>query len=171
MRLKCLAIGLNLSYIRPSDRWLLSSPPTTTSLPVSSPFTSLPTKSHIQCASLLLPPFLPFWLSLALALPLLLLPRVSHIARARLPKLNPTTTDTYLALATTTPPPPDCGSSTSDGSVAHWGQCGGEHNLTMTRISWRNSIPLMTGTNWKGGKVCVKPYTCKEQNEWYSQCL
>jgi endo-1,4-beta-xylanase len=32
-----------------------------------------------------------------------------------------------------------------------WGQCG--------------------GINWGGPTVCVSPYTCKYQNDWYSQCL
>ncbi|KAF9771862.1 hypothetical protein IL306_010480 [Fusarium sp. DS 682] len=27
------------------------------------------------------------------------------------------------------------------------------------------------GVSWTGPTVCVLPYTCKEQNQWYSQCL
>ncbi|KAH8902985.1 family 10 glycosyl hydrolase [Coniochaeta sp. PMI_546] len=36
-------------------------------------------------------------------------------------------------------------------TTAHWGQCG--------------------GNGWTGPTVCASPYTCKEQNAWYSQCL
>jgi dihydrodipicolinate synthase/N-acetylneuraminate lyase len=45
---------------------------------------------------------------------------------------------------TTTQPP-------ATGTVAQWGQCGGQ--------------------GWTGGTVCVSPYTCKAANQWYSQCL
>ncbi|CZR37717.1 uncharacterized protein FPRO_07092 [Fusarium proliferatum ET1] len=36
-------------------------------------------------------------------------------------------------------------------SVPRYGQCG--------------------GASWTGPTVCASPYTCKEQNQWYSQCL
>jgi endo-1,4-beta-xylanase len=39
----------------------------------------------------------------------------------------------------------------STGTAAHWGQCG--------------------GNGWTGPTVCASPYTCKKQNDWYSQCL
>lgn len=39
----------------------------------------------------------------------------------------------------------------STSTAAHWGQCG--------------------GNGWTGPTVCASPYTCKEQNAWYSQCL
>ncbi|KAB5590371.1 1,4-beta-D-glucan cellobiohydrolase [Ceratobasidium theobromae] len=42
-------------------------------------------------------------------------------------------------------------SSTSTGTVAQFGQCG--------------------GNGWTGGTACVSPYTCTYVNDWYSQCL
>ncbi|KAJ7718232.1 putative acetyl xylan esterase [Mycena metata] len=40
---------------------------------------------------------------------------------------------------------------TGGGTVAHWGQCGGQ--------------------GWTGGTVCVAPFTCQAANAYYSQCL
>lgn len=51
------------------------------------------------------------------------------------------TTTTTSGPGTTSPP----------GSVPQWGQCG--------------------GIGYTGPTVCVAPYTCKKQNDWYSQCL
>lgn len=47
---------------------------------------------------------------------------------------------------TTTTPAPTGGSC-----AAQWGQCGGQ--------------------GWTGPTCCVSPYTCKSQNQYYSQCL
>jgi xyloglucan-specific exo-beta-1,4-glucanase len=41
--------------------------------------------------------------------------------------------------------------STGTGVALPWGQCG--------------------GTGWTGPTQCEAPYTCKVQNEWYSQCV
>ncbi|KAJ7640165.1 putative acetyl xylan esterase [Mycena rosella] len=49
-------------------------------------------------------------------------------------------------VGTTTPP-----SSPTGGSVAHWGQCGGQ--------------------GWTGATACQAPYTCQAANAYYSQCL
>lgn len=57
-----------------------------------------------------------------------------------------TTAPTTTANSTTAAP-----TTTAAGTVAHWGQCG--------------------GNAWTGGTVCVSPYTCQIQNDWYSQCL
>lgn len=54
---------------------------------------------------------------------------------------KPTTTTT---LVTSTTP-------ASGATQTQWGQCG--------------------GNGWTGPTVCASPYTCEEQNEWYSQCL
>ncbi|KAG8969939.1 hypothetical protein FRC05_000790 [Tulasnella sp. 425] len=56
-----------------------------------------------------------------------------------------TTTTTTKATTTTTT------SSSSGGTVAGYGQCGGQ--------------------GWTGGTVCVSGYTCVYQNDWYSQCV
>ncbi|GKU06400.1 unnamed protein product, partial [Fusarium langsethiae] len=54
---------------------------------------------------------------------------------------SPTTTGS-------TPPKP----TVTDGpKVGRYGQCG--------------------GASWTGSTVCESPYTCKAQNQWYSQCL
>jgi cellulose 1,4-beta-cellobiosidase len=50
-----------------------------------------------------------------------------------------------LPTSTTSSP---SGSSTG---VAHWGQCGGQ--------------------GYTGSTTCASPYTCQEQNPYYSQCL
>lgn len=50
--------------------------------------------------------------------------------------------------------PPTSTTSSSTGSptgVPHWGQCG--------------------GIGYSGSTTCVAPYTCHQQNPWYSQCL
>jgi hypothetical protein len=54
-----------------------------------------------------------------------------------------TTTTTTTLVASTT--------SSSGTTQTLWGQCG--------------------GVGWAGPTVCASPATCKEQNEWYSQCL
>lgn len=56
-----------------------------------------------------------------------------------------TTTTTTPSSPGPTPP------STGGGSVAHYGQCGGQ--------------------GWTGATACASPYTCKVQSQWYSQCL
>ncbi|KAF4437488.1 hypothetical protein F53441_13025 [Fusarium austroafricanum] len=48
----------------------------------------------------------------------------------------------------TTPPKP---SETGGTKVPRYGQCG--------------------GASWTGPTACESPYTCKAQNQWYSQCL
>ncbi|KDR71791.1 hypothetical protein GALMADRAFT_253536 [Galerina marginata CBS 339.88] len=60
-----------------------------------------------------------------------------------------TTVPVTTAPGTTTAP----GSTPTGGSgtVAHYGQCGGQ--------------------GWTGGTVCVSPFTCKVSNAYYSQCL
>ncbi|KAJ2971230.1 hypothetical protein NUW58_g9475 [Xylaria curta] len=56
---------------------------------------------------------------------------------------TPTTTRTTSTSSTTTSPP--------SGTVPHYGQCG--------------------GIGYNGPTTCVSPYTCKSQNDYYSQCL
>lgn len=46
---------------------------------------------------------------------------------------------------------PTSGGGGGSGTVAHYGQCGGQ--------------------GWTGGTVCVSPYTCQVSNAYYSQCL
>lgn len=47
-------------------------------------------------------------------------------------------------------PPPSSTPPPTGGTVPRWGQCGGQ--------------------GWTGPTVCQSPYTCKAQNQWYSQC-
>jgi hypothetical protein len=54
---------------------------------------------------------------------------------------------TTTPVATTTPP----ASTSTPGTVAEFGQCGGE--------------------GWTGGTVCVSPFTCQELNPFFFQCL
>lgn len=56
-------------------------------------------------------------------------------------------TSAVTSAPATTPTQPANGA----GSVAQWGQCGGQ--------------------GWTGSTTCVSPYTCKAANAWYSQCL
>ncbi|KAJ7622050.1 glycoside hydrolase superfamily [Roridomyces roridus] len=60
------------------------------------------------------------------------------------PPVSSTTTTSKTTTSTSVPPP-------SGGTVAHWGQCGGQ--------------------GWTGGTVCQSPYTCQAANAYYSQCL
>jgi endoglucanase len=55
-----------------------------------------------------------------------------------------TTGSTASTTLTPTPTP-------SQALAQRWSQCGGQ--------------------NWTGPTVCVSPYTCHQQNPWYSQCL
>lgn len=55
---------------------------------------------------------------------------------------TPTTTTTTIPPATTT---------SSGATQTEYGQCGGQ--------------------SWTGPTVCAAPYTCQEQNQYYSQCL
>jgi len=67
-------------------------------------------------------------------------------AGASAPPSSPTTTG---STPTTT-----AGGSTgapASGTVAHWGQCGGQ--------------------GWTGATTCAAPYTCQAANAYYSQCL
>ncbi|KAL1964400.1 hypothetical protein VTN77DRAFT_6958 [Rasamsonia byssochlamydoides] len=57
-----------------------------------------------------------------------------------------TTTTTTSSTPTTT-----SSSGSGSGVAQHWGQCGGE--------------------GWTGPTTCASPYTCQEQNPYYSQCL
>ncbi|KAL0950541.1 hypothetical protein HGRIS_007348 [Hohenbuehelia grisea] len=57
-----------------------------------------------------------------------------------------TPTSTPTTVTTVVPPTPS-----SPGTVAHWGQCGGQ--------------------GWTGGTACVSPFTCQVLNAYYSQCL
>lgn len=52
---------------------------------------------------------------------------------------------------TTNPPPTTTNPPPTGGEAGQWEQCGGE--------------------GWTGPTKCVAPYTCKAQNQWYSQCL
>jgi cellulose 1,4-beta-cellobiosidase len=59
---------------------------------------------------------------------------------------------TFGSTGGTTPPSSTVSSvSSSPTGVAHYGQCG--------------------GSGYYGSTTCAAPYTCKEQNQWYSQCL
>lgn len=58
---------------------------------------------------------------------------------------------TTLKTTTTTTTTTTSSGSTSTGVAQHWGQC--------------------AGNGWTGPTVCVSPYTCTYQNDWYSQCL
>lgn len=62
----------------------------------------------------------------------------------------PTTTRAPTTTSTTSRAP---ATTTAAGgpTVPRWGQCG--------------------GNGWSGSTVCVSPYTCQKQNDWYSQCL
>ncbi|CRK46574.1 hypothetical protein BN1723_007132 [Verticillium longisporum] len=62
----------------------------------------------------------------------------------------PTTTRAPTTSSTTSRAP---ATTTAAGgpTVPRWGQCG--------------------GNGWSGSTVCVSPYTCQKQNDWYSQCL
>ncbi|CAK5276501.1 unnamed protein product [Mycena citricolor] len=51
-------------------------------------------------------------------------------------------------VSTTSATPPPVGTG---GTVAHWGQCGGQ--------------------GWTGATACVAPYNCVAANAYYSQCL
>ncbi|KAK3302835.1 glycoside hydrolase family 7 protein [Chaetomium strumarium] len=56
---------------------------------------------------------------------------------------KPASTSTSTSTSTTTKP--------SQPAQTHYGQCG--------------------GNGWTGPTQCQSPYTCKKQNDWYSQCL
>jgi acetylxylan esterase len=56
------------------------------------------------------------------------------------------TTPTTTAAGGT--PTQTSGGGSGSGTVAHWGQCGGQ--------------------GWTGGTVCLSPYTCQAANQWYS---
>lgn len=60
-----------------------------------------------------------------------------------------TATTTTTKSTTTTTTTTSAGSSST--GAAHWGQCG--------------------GIGWTGATTCASPYTCQEQNSYYSQCL
>lgn len=51
----------------------------------------------------------------------------------------------------TSKPPTEPTNPPSNGEAGRWEQCGGD--------------------GWTGPTVCVAPYTCQAQNQWYSQCL
>lgn len=60
---------------------------------------------------------------------------------------GPTTTLVTITTTASNPQP----TYVQPGTVPQWGQCG--------------------GNGWTGGTVCIAPFTCKKQNDWYSQCL
>jgi endo-1,4-beta-xylanase len=72
---------------------------------------------------------------------------------------TPTSQAPSTTLVTTTKAPVTTPSTTSKTptttasgpSQTHWGQCGGQ--------------------GWNGPTACESPFTCKAQNNWYSQCL
>jgi len=55
------------------------------------------------------------------------------------------------APAATTAPATTQPTQPAAGTVAHWGQCGGQ--------------------GWAGSTVCASPWTCTVSNNWFSQCL
>lgn len=54
-------------------------------------------------------------------------------------------------LATVQKPAATQGATSGGAAVAGWGQCGGQ--------------------GYSGSTTCASGYTCKKQNDWYSQCL
>lgn len=52
---------------------------------------------------------------------------------------------------TTKPPPTTTSTKPAEPTQTHYGQCGGK--------------------DYKGPTKCASPYTCKKQNDYYSQCL
>lgn len=63
------------------------------------------------------------------------------------------TTATAIKTTLTTVKKPDATQSATSGgaAVAAWGQCGGQ--------------------GYSGSTTCASGFTCKKQNDWYSQCL
>ncbi|KAI1338897.1 glycoside hydrolase family 74 protein [Xylariaceae sp. FL0016] len=61
------------------------------------------------------------------------------------------TTTTVTSVASTKTSVTSAPTATSTGTVAHYAQCG--------------------GSGWTGATVCVSPYTCTYQNDYYSQCI
>ncbi|KAJ7804864.1 carbohydrate-binding module family 1 protein [Mycena olivaceomarginata] len=61
-------------------------------------------------------------------------------------KVNTALSGSRSTSTATTPP-----SNPTGGSVAEFGQCGGQ--------------------GWTGGTVCVAPFTCQELNTFFFQCL
>jgi cellulase len=61
---------------------------------------------------------------------------------------KPASTSTKPASTSSSAP---ASSSTAAGTIAHYGQCGGQ--------------------GWTGGTACVSPFTCTVSNQYYSQCL
>lgn len=72
----------------------------------------------------------------------------SVLAAAATGGVSTTSTATTMVTSTRTS---STATSTSTAVSKHWGQCG--------------------GIGWTGPTVCESPYTCKYQNDWYSQCL
>lgn len=75
------------------------------------------------------------------------------IALAALPGDNPLTGTSPPASGGgggSPPPPPPVGGG-NGGTANRYDQCG--------------------GNGWTGPTRCVSPYTCRKQNDWYSQCL
>ncbi|RYC87171.1 putative mannan endo-1,4-beta-mannosidase C [Fusarium oxysporum f. sp. narcissi] len=64
---------------------------------------------------------------------------------------KPTATATATSKPSTTLSTTSKPTVTGGPTVPRYGQCG--------------------GASWTGPTVCASPYTCKEQNQWYSQCL
>ncbi|KAH6677012.1 Cel74a [Plectosphaerella plurivora] len=60
---------------------------------------------------------------------------------------RPPSTTSVPPVSTTSSAPPSTGTNVAQ----RFGQCGGQ--------------------GWTGPTVCVAPYTCQKQNDWYSQCL
>ena len=68
--------------------------------------------------------------------------------------INNSTTSKATSTSTSTVKSTSTSSSaaaTGTATADHWAQCG--------------------GNNWTGPTVCVAPWTCQKQNDWYSQCL
>lgn len=66
-------------------------------------------------------------------------------------KTTVTTTSSKTSSTTTTSTKTTSTAAPATSTAAHWGQCG--------------------GNGFTGPTVCASPYTCKFQNDWYSQCL
>ncbi|KAJ7754215.1 carbohydrate esterase family 1 and carbohydrate-binding module family 1 protein [Mycena maculata] len=70
------------------------------------------------------------------------------------PPTSPPTGTTTIGTTTAPTAPPTTSSApptSTSGTVAEYGQCG--------------------GIGWTGGTVCISPFTCQVSNAYYSQCL